>query len=235
MDPIKPSAQIAAHLSAAESLGSNDLGSVQKVVDQLMTTLPTNRGVFIQLQRISDFITNTRRELTSLRPTDVRPEFIVKATDELDAIVEGTAAATNRIMDAADVVMDVAGRIPKEDADKAMAAATSIYEACTFQDITGQRVTKIVAMLKAIEAHFDKLVVAFGVLDPGRDDMSVAVAALPEAQSVAASQSDIDALLANDMPMSDGDSSERSVLSGPALPGKGQSQDEIDAILSGKF
>ncbi len=179
-----------------------------------MSTLPKEQGVYVQLRRLADFITKTRQELASLRPSDVKQEFIVKATDELDAIVESTASATHRIMDAADVIMDVAGRMTKEDSDKAMAAVNSIYEACTFQDITGQRVTKVVTMLKVIEERIDAMVSAIGDLMPAESGPagSKAVATAP-----AGSPSP----------------GKGSTLEGPQLPGQGTSQADIDKILAG--
>jgi len=225
MPPISTSADIEAHLVAAEELAPHDLGGVQGVVGRLMTNWPNNRGIYLQLQRLADFITKTRGELSSLRPTEVKQEFISKATDELDAIVEGTASATHRIMDAADVIMDTTARMAKEDADKAMSAVNSIYEACTFQDITGQRVTKVVGMLKVIEDRIDKMVIALGELEPEGD---IKPSQTP-ASDVGASQDDIDALFGTKRP-----AGQLSALSGPALPGQGTSQSEVDKILAGE-
>ena len=49
-----------------------------------------------------------------------------------------------------------------EPAAKLQDATTRIYEACSFQDITGQRITKVVAALKAIEAKVAQIVATFG-------------------------------------------------------------------------
>lgn len=228
MTQIKSSADISAHLGAAESLAPHDLGGAQEVIGSIMSKWPNNRGIYLQLQRLADFITKTRQELASLRPTEVKQEYIGKATDELDAIVESTASATNRIMDAADVIMDTAGRMAKDDSDKTMAAVNSIYEACTFQDLTGQRVTKIVSMLKVIEERLDNMVMALGELEP--QDGGGVVTAADLVKEMAASQADIDAMMAGADPQHQG-----SVLSGPALPGQGPSQADIDKIFSGEM
>src|SRR3546814_13096527 len=42
------------------------------------------------------------------------------------------------------------------------ASVTSIFEACGFQDITGQRITKVVTALQKIETKVDALLNAFG-------------------------------------------------------------------------
>lgn len=223
MHRIKSSADISAHLGAAEALSPGSIGAAQKVVGSLMAKWPNDRGIYLQLQRLADFITKTRQELSSLRPTEVKQEFISRATDELDAIVEGTASATHRIMDAADVIMEVAGRMQKEDADKAMGAVNAIYEACTFQDITGQRVTKVVTMLKVIESRVDAMVLALGEMEP----MEGADAAAAEGSLAGTDAS-------GGQPADAAAPPQGSKLDGPALPGRGKSQDDIDRILSGE-
>lgn len=174
-----------------------------------MTGWPNDRGIYLQLQRLADFITTTRQELAALRPGEVKQQFLSKATDELDAIVESTSSATHRIMDAADSLMDLAGELDEKASGKVMEAATSIYEACSFQDITGQRVTKIVGMLKVIEERIDKMVDAMD----GKKSASPDVSEEPEAPPAPAHQG--------------------STLEGPALPGLGTSQSDIDKILAG--
>jgi len=236
MDKIKTSDQISAHLSAIESLNPQDLSGIGQAVGHLMSKWPNDRGIYLQLQKLAEFISKTRQELAALRPSEVKQEFIPKATDELDAIVEATASATHRIMDAADVIMDVAGRLPVADSEKAMAAVTSIYEACTFQDITGQRVTKVVNMLKVIEERIDKMVTALGELGPVGGQTTAERGAPPEEgrPATSASQVDIDAMFANDFAAADPEKKQGSVLEGPALPGQGASQSDVDAILAGK-
>jgi len=229
MDRIKSSTDLSAEIDATESLAPHDLSGVQAAVGSLMSKWPNNRGVYVQLKRLADFIAKTRQELATLRPDEVKREFIPKATDELDAIVEATASATHRIMDAADVIMEVVGKLAKEDSDKAMAAVTSIYEACTFQDITGQRVTKVVNVLKVIEDRVDRIVSALNDVETSEGGTTVSAT---EHTAASASQDDIDAMFADEVAKPALQGSEGSVLEGPALPGQGSSQDEIDAILS---
>jgi chemotaxis protein CheZ len=143
------------------------------------------------------------------------------ATDELDAIVEATASATNRIMDAADVIMEIVSHIPKDHADKITDAVTSIYESCTFQDITGQRVTKIVNVLKVVEQRLQKMVDA--VSGDGAAPASAAAA-------IEVTQSDIDALFPDEAAVRA--AKDASLLNGPAAPGEEKTQAEIDAIFS---
>ncbi len=177
-----------------------------------MSGWPNEHGIYLQLQKLADFIAKTKSEISSLVPRDVKQEFLVKATDELDAIVQGTASATYRIMDAADAIIEAAGGVEKETSAKIMAATMSIYEACTFQDITGQRVTKVVSMLKVIEDRIDKMVEAMGEADPGLLNAGASAEAIEDRKPAAGS-----------------------ALHGPALPGQETTQSEIDRILDGDF
>ncbi len=198
-----------------------------------MSTLPNDRELYGQLKKLATFIAAAREEVAALRPDEMKQEFIPNATDELDAIVEATAAATNRIMDAADVIMDVAGRIPAGEAEKATAAVTSIYEACTFQDITGQRVSKVINVLRVIEDRIDKMMAALGEIDrsAGKTDGAPAKAKVAAAS---ASQSDIDSLFSDQAPAETQKEKDARLLNGPALPGQAPTQDDIDALFSAK-
>jgi chemotaxis protein CheZ len=126
-------------------------------------------------------------------------------------------------MDAADIITEVAGRLCREDSEKTMNAVTSIYEACTFQDITGQRVTKVINVLKVIEDRIDHMITAMG-------EIEAATAPVQAAASAANNQDDIDALLFGKPANTKG-----STLHGPALPGQAKTQAEIDALFAQGF
>jgi chemotaxis protein CheZ len=89
--------------------------------------------------------------------------------------------------------------------NEAAASVTHIYEACNFQDITVQRVQKVVKALQEIERQVLRMVVVFGLME-NRNNL--------DAETTAELQED--AVL----------------LNGPQLNGQGLDQDEIDSILS---
>jgi chemotaxis protein CheZ len=101
-------------------------------------------------------------------------------------------------MDAAEVIEQAAAEAPAALATKLTDAVTNIYEASAFQDITGQRITKIVRALQSLESKLDALVCAFGPLDEGESaqDRNGDAALLngPQLEKNASSQTDIDAL-----------------------------------------
>ncbi len=91
-----------------------------------------------------------------------------------------------------------------EQGQKLSEQTTQIYEACNFQDITGQRITKVVRALKHIEERIDALVEAFG----------------PEIKGTASVAS------AGGQPLTEED-----LLNGPQLPDKAHDQAAIDALF----
>lgn len=224
MEKVKPSEDIARLMKDVRDRTPPDIKKMGEAVNAFKAAWPTTIGLYVQLQLLSDFIDKSKCELAAFRPDDVKRHFIPKATDELDAIVEATAEATHRIMDAADVIVSMADKLSAPDADKVMAAITSIYEACTFQDITGQRVTKVVGTLKIIEERIDKMMAGLadlGVAAPTEVLPERAVAASPHQPQSVSSQDDIDALF-----------NTASILDGPALPSQARSQAEIDDLFN---
>jgi chemotaxis protein CheZ len=159
-------------------------------------------SLLAEVEALGHIISCAKAEIAALRVDEITDNQIPFATDELDAIVDHTATATNAILSSCETLDDVAGALSGESASKLQDATTRIYEACSFQDITGQRITKVVATLKAIEAKVSQIVATFGG-DPQqapieRPAMSGEAALLngPQHPAVAMDQSDIDKLLA---------------------------------------
>ena len=100
-------------------------------------------------------------------------------------------------------------KLDGENSQKLMDATTRIYEACGFQDITGQRITKVVKTFKDIEERIDALVAAFG------SDVEKVKAEQPEAEEKEEKKN-----------------SDADLLHGPQLAEDAKSQAEVDALLA---
>ena len=170
--------------------------------------------VFADLRRVSGElgdlvgeIGRAKAELVAMRPKTLSARDIPDATDELDAVVKATEEAAGRIMDAADTVGQLADHVDKKAAEQLRTVATDLFEASSFQDITGQRITKVVSTLSHLEHRLSALAAAIG--DEAIDDDE------PEVFDEAGEVIDDTAL-----------------LHGPQAEGEGNSQEEIDAILA---
>jgi chemotaxis protein CheZ len=161
--------------------------------------------LYAELEALARFIQNARSEIAAVRPHDIGSTDIPLATDELDAVVGATEEATSTILDAAEALSNIAATLPPEAGEQVNGAVTRIYEACNFQDITGQRITKVVKALRHIESKVDALLSVFGA-----DHLSDTAPA-PENAAVDA---------------------QASLLNGPQLPQAANSQADIDALMA---
>ena len=128
--------------------------AVRAVLGSVAGDLTAAEAVLLaELEDLGRTVASAKQEIARLRVDDITESHIPAATDELDAIVDHTAQATNEILDCCEALELVASRLPPEDTQALQAVITKIYEACSFQDITGQRIGKVVSALKAIEAR----------------------------------------------------------------------------------
>jgi chemotaxis protein CheZ len=165
----------------------------------------TETALLAELEGLGREVARAKSEIAALRVDDINHSHIPTATDELDAVVEHTATATNEILDSCETLEALQGKLSGEHAEVLGAAVTRIYEACSFQDITGQRIGKVVSALKAIEGRVAAVTAAFG---PGADPSP-----LPEPTPVARTEG-------------------QSLANGPQLPAAAASQAEIDRLLA---
>ena len=149
------------------------------------------------LQYLSDHIRATRAEIGAIRGSASGDQLFGSTADELEEIVTETARAANRIMDAAETIEGVAGKVDPASAAALTDAVTQIYEASSFQDITGQRITKVVRALQSMESKLQSLAGAFGRADftpAAQVEGDAALLNGPQLSQSASSQDDIDAL-----------------------------------------
>jgi chemotaxis protein CheZ len=129
-------------------------------------------------------------------------DHIPSATDELDAIVAHTAAATEIILECCETMDRIGPTLSGEAGQALQDVTTKIYEACSFQDITGQRITKVVSTLQSIERKVAHIIEvfrrdSFTEVQPAPVSEEVSLLNGPQLPTNAMDQSDIDALLAS--------------------------------------
>lgn len=96
---------------------------------------------------------------------------------ELEAVVQATETAANQIMAAAEVIGDWVRSDRRDPSDLAMVAekVNAIFEACTFQDITGQRIRRAIEHLQRVETMLSDMMPA---APPVPDQIAVPTAAI---------------------------------------------------------
>lgn len=122
----------------------------------------------LELMEMAASIEQARREVAALRPPDAGGDKIMSATNELDAIVISTERASFEILNAAERLMDLSGKLKADGADPGLCSeiegeVTNIFTACSFQDLTGQRTSKVVNALRYIEQRVNAMINIWGV------------------------------------------------------------------------
>ncbi len=162
----------------------------------------------LSLNDMASAIARTKIEIAAIHAKGANGDPIDDASAELDAIVSSTERATGDILSAAETVQEIGFALREAGVDPSAcdlldAKAVDIYTACSFQDITGQRTHKVVQVLRYLEARIDSLLNAWGRVDMGED-----VPTLKEVRS--------------------GDDA---LLNGPARPGHGLEQVDVDLFM----
>jgi chemotaxis protein CheZ len=178
----------------------------------LLESVSIEEGVGLlrrQLLSISDSIARTRQEIADLR----QEQETSRARDELHAVVQGTEQATNTILSASETVDTLARGIAKRsqdavtraEAEAIQAAMQTIFEACNFQDLTGQRISKVVRTIVLVEERVGEMLRVWS--GPGDAPQSCRHASRPRV-------------------------GDEALLNGPVLPGEASvSQDTVDAMF----
>lgn len=121
---------------------------------------------------------------------------------ELDAVVETTEAAANKILDAAETISDAIMTtnwddegVRKQTLDNMQNSIQDIIMACSFQDVTGQRINKTLENIRGIEDRLGGALKTMGIEVEDSGDTPVKPVVVEGAETEkGASQDDIDAL-----------------------------------------
>jgi len=183
------------------------IGRLESAVSAPRTS-PDIERVRMDIREMAHAIARTKAEIAAIKPegADAGSGHFEDASVELDAIVKATATATGDILSAAETIQEIAWTLREmgaegEVCDLIDTKTTDIYTACSFQDITGQRTRKVIGVLRFLEDRIDSMMAIWG-------DSGVTAAPPPVV-----------------------DRPEASLLNGPAKPGEGLVQHDVDMML----
>ena len=160
-----------------------------------------------ELREMSASIAQTRRDIRAINPEEASDNRIMAATEELDAIVTAAERATTDILGHAEQLQEIGAKLRESGADAELCDAiaahvTEVFLACSFQDITGQRTTKVVNILRYLEQRVNTMIEVWG-RDESKDDQGSSIRTGAGAAP----------------------------LDGPQLAGQGVNQDQVDEML----
>lgn len=176
----------------------------------------TSGALWSGLDTIRNAIANTKSEIASIQAGHHSGANLDRATYELSAVVSDTEAATEVILSAAENIDTLATKLIKQLEGEQLAIAhelhdnaVQIFEACNFQDITGQRISKVVGLMQFVEHHIGRMIAIWG----GKEDLARMAGTLKSERE----RTGDDAL-----------------LNGPALSSDNNvvSQDDIDSLFA---
>jgi chemotaxis protein CheZ len=192
---------------------AHEIATAQALLETYRAQIAQCEKLKVELDLIHDAINRTKREIAVLHGKSVNGDEMSKVTGELGAVVGGTEEATQQILEAAEAIDQAASALTKVNSpdqqkllsEEIQERVVSIFEACNFQDLTGQRIGKVMATMKFIENHITVMMDIWGGVDairahaPPIIDDRVGDAKLLNGPKAAgdvghASQNDIDAL-----------------------------------------
>ncbi len=154
---------------------------------------------------MANAIERTKAEVAAIKP-EGDPGKFERATEELDCVVQTTEAATSDILACAERIQELAWTMREQGlapelCDLIDERATEIYTACSFQDLTGQRIRKVIGVLRYLESRINAMIEIWG--------LGGAATAEPKPANLA----------------------EVTLLHGPARPGEGLDQADVDIVM----
>ncbi len=166
---------------------------------------PTEIDKFrLDILEMSKAIARTRVEIAAMKPDEASGGHIGVASGELDSIVSATESATSDILAAAERVQEAAWTLRESDVSSALCdmldeRATEIYTACSFQDLTAQRIRKVIDALGFLEKRVNTMAEIWQFDDEVPDDpFGRATSVSPFATDPSMSQADVDFVLVDE-------------------------------------
>lgn len=194
-------------LEAIDGLREEIRKSLQPKAAEAMPEFSVLQG---QLYELRDSIEKTKQEIAAVRRPGEDNDRLTTAAMELDAIVAATEEATHGILDSTEEIDDRIHKVREKTSDPDTlillddigGLTTKILEACNFQDISGQRIGKVVNIINYLEERIITMIDIWGA------EEFAGIKVADEAR-------DADAAL----------------LEGPQMAGAGVSQDDIDSMF----
>ena len=169
-------------------------------------------AVQVEIARMVRMLSHAKNEIAAIKHPLSGDDRINSASSQLDAIVEATEGATQEILSASEKIEEGINKLgalhPLDDDTTEIVGdiaqhVVSILEACNFQDITGQRISKVVKTIRFIEERVINMIEIWGAEH---------FTGIP-------------------LPQEDVVEDDSALLNGPQLAGDGLQQSEIDALF----
>ena len=201
--------------AAIEESAAREVAEARALLETYRAQIEQCEKLKVELDLIHDAINRTKGEIAVLHAKSFDGQEMARVNGELGAVVGGTEQATQQILEAAEAIDQAASALAKVDSadqqrilsEDIQERVVSIFEACNFQDLTGQRINKVMTTMKFIEHHIVVMMEIWG---------------------------GVDAIKAHAPPIVDTREGDARLLNGPKSDGDvgHASQDDIDAMFN---
>lgn len=143
--------------------------ALEKLVDRRVSEMSAEIAASVEFMELND--ERLRKQLKDVRTVlsqvadDSSKDFWKNGGMELEFIVDVTEKAANTIMDATDEICSIvnkSGDLSEETKNLIGDAVSKIFEACSFQDLVGQRVRRVNDRLKAVDEALSQAIGSTG-------------------------------------------------------------------------
>ncbi|HTO65421.1 MAG TPA: protein phosphatase CheZ [Bradyrhizobium sp.] len=199
---------------AIEDSSAREVAEARALLETYRAQIEQCEKLKVELDLIHEAIARTKGEIAVLHAKSFDGQEMAKVNGELGAVVGGTEQATQQILEAAESIDQAASALAKVNSldqqkilsEEIQERVISIFEACNFQDLTGQRISKVMTTMKFIEHHINVMMDIWG---------------------------GVDAIKAHAPPIVDTREGDDKLLNGPKMDGDvgHASQDDIDALF----
>jgi chemotaxis protein CheZ len=196
-----------------EDTATREVAETRALLETYRAQIEQCEKLKVELDLIHDAINRTKREIAAIHGKSFDGQEMAKVNGELGAVANGTEQATQSILEAAEFIDQAASALSKVNSpdqqkilsEEIQERVVSIFEACNFQDLTGQRINKVMTTMKFIENHITVMMDIWGgvdaikahapaILDNREGDAKLLNGPKLEGDAGHASQDDIDAL-----------------------------------------
>ncbi|SEP50989.1 hypothetical protein SAMN04487843_1433 [Methylobacterium sp. ap11] len=180
-----------------------DTDVLLQAIGRIETVVTAERGppgmerLRFDLIEMAKAISRTKSEIAAIHTPDHDQSQLGAASEALDGIVRTTERATSDILQAAEEVQEVAWTLRETGAESGVCDrldhnATQIYTACSFQDLTAQRTSRIVNTLRYLEQRLIAMIEIWA----SEDDPPAQAGQRAEMPETALDQDDVDEIVA---------------------------------------
>lgn len=187
-----------------QNKGIIDMNNLDDIIKQFLDILSPHivnkekQDIYHQIELISAKFLSLKKDISNISNEILDHNFIPNINMELRSVVTQTEKSVTGILDVSDEISELASKVTDPQIKtELMIKATRILELSNFQDLTGQRIQKIIHHLSEIESIMFKMLHALRPEAKLRTKVLSADELLvngPQGDDNTPSQDDIDAL-----------------------------------------